>query len=80
LSFPQPGNPYCTGKLGTVDLLVPTRSDELVFVLKLYLSFFTTTYLNEEVNCTKPFPSVRVPCSNLQEIVSEKLEVSGVMG
>ncbi len=28
----------------------------------IFFLFFKTTYSNEEVNCTKPFPSVRLPC------------------
>jgi hypothetical protein len=27
-------------------------------------TFFKITYLNEEVNCTGPSPTVRVPCPN----------------
>jgi hypothetical protein len=31
--------------------------------LKILFSFFTkTSYLNEEVNCTEPSPSVSIPC------------------
>ena len=31
----------------------------------IYLCY-KTSYLNEEVNCTEPFPSVSIPCTNLQ--------------
>jgi hypothetical protein len=43
----QPGNPYCTGRLGTVDLLVLTSS--------FYAIYFRhkTSYLNEEFYCTE---------------------------
>jgi hypothetical protein len=60
------GKAYLRGRISTVDLLVLTSLDEVLFNLKLYFPFFTkTTYLNEEVNCTDPFPSVRLPCSML---------------
>jgi hypothetical protein len=51
------------GKLNTVDLLVPTSLDKLLFVIEtiIYLGC-QTSYLNEEVNCTDPSPSVSVPC------------------
>ncbi len=42
-----------------VDFLALTSSDQLLFILKLYISFYKTTYLNKELNCTEPFPSVR---------------------
>jgi len=44
-----------------VDFLVITRSIQPIFILKVFF-FYKTTYLNEEVNCTGPSPSVRVPC------------------
>jgi hypothetical protein len=47
--------------MSTVDLLVLTGLDQLLFELKLYLSFYKTTYLNMEVNRTEPSPSVRIP-------------------
>ncbi len=47
------------GRISTADLLVLTSLDQLFFKLKL---FFKTTYLNSEVDCTEPSPSVRVPC------------------
>jgi hypothetical protein len=51
----ESGNPYWRGRISTVDLLVPSSSDQLLFILKL---------LNEEVNCTETSPSVRVPWLN----------------
>ncbi len=55
-------NTYLRGRISTANHLVLTSSDQLLFILELYFSFFyKTTYLNEEVNCTKPFPLVRVP-------------------
>jgi len=57
----KPGNPYSSGRIGTVDLHELTSLDQLLFKLKLYISFFyKTTYLNEEVNRTKPSPAVRL--------------------
>jgi hypothetical protein len=56
------GKPYGTGWFSTVDLLVLTSSEQLLFVLKLHFSFFAKQPMpNEEVNCTEPFLSVRVP-------------------
>jgi hypothetical protein len=46
------GNPYLRGRISTVDLLVLISFDQLIFI---------SSYLNEEVNCTDPFPSVSVP-------------------
>jgi hypothetical protein len=56
------GNPYWRGGLSTVDLLVLTSSEKLLFILNLYFFlFYETSYLNKEVNRTEPCPSVRVP-------------------
>jgi hypothetical protein len=42
-----------------VDLLVLTYSDQLLLILKKYfISFYKTSYLNEEVKCTDPSPSM----------------------
>jgi hypothetical protein len=47
--------------LGTVDLLVLTNLEHLIFILKtLFTFFYKTRYLNEEVNRTEPSPSVSV--------------------
>jgi hypothetical protein len=67
-SFPvqpyQAGKPYWRGRISTVDLLVLTRLDQLVFILKCFFLTFVikTRDLKEEVNCTDPSPSVSVPC------------------
>ncbi len=43
-------------------LLAPTGSDQLLLILKLRnFLFYKTTYLNAEVNSTKPPFSVRFP-------------------
>ncbi len=49
------------GRISTVDLLVLTSSDQLLFVLKLY--FFTKQpILMRRSTVLSLFPSVRVPC------------------
>jgi len=54
------GNPYWRGRISTIELLILTSSNQLLFVLKLciYNLFYETSYLNKEVNCTEPFPLV----------------------
>ncbi len=51
-------------RLSTVDLLVLTSLEQLIFILEfgniMYL-FCKASYNNEEVNCTEPSPPVRVP-------------------
>ncbi len=59
------GNPYCGERISTVDLLVQTNADQLLLVLKLYISsssFYKTTCLTKEVNLTDTSPLVRVRC------------------
>jgi hypothetical protein len=53
-----PGNPYIKGRLSTVDLLVLTNLDQVLFRIEF---FYETSYLIEEVICTETFPSVSVP-------------------
>ncbi len=55
------GNPYWSGRLSTVDLLVLTNLDQLLLILQTLFNFYTTTHLNEEVNRTEFFLSVSVP-------------------
>ncbi len=45
------------GCLSTIDLLVLTSLDQLIFILKIVFSFYT----KQEVNCTES-PPVRRPC------------------
>jgi hypothetical protein len=48
--------------LSTVNHLV-LSSDQLLFIMKIVVSFFyKTRYVIEEVNCTEPFPLVSIPC------------------
>jgi hypothetical protein len=58
-----PGKSYWRGRLGTVDLLVLTSIDKFLFILKkICYHIYKTSYLYEEVNCTKPSPSVSISC------------------
>ncbi len=43
------------GRLSTVDLLILTSLDPLIFILNL---FYKTRYLNEEVNSSEPSPQL----------------------
>ncbi len=59
------GNPYRSGRISTVDLLLLTSLDKLLFVLKILFSFFyKTSYSNEEVN--------RIECAPLQLVFPVK--------
>jgi len=50
------------GRLSTVNFLVLTSLDQLIFIMKIFFTFVCkTSYLNKEVNRTEPFPSVSVP-------------------
>ncbi len=45
----------------TVDLLVRARSYLAAFHIEtIFFFFYKTTYLQEEVNCTEPFPPANV--------------------
>jgi len=48
-----PGNPCWGGRLSTVDLLVLTSLNLLLFILKILFTFFYKTSLKEEVNGTE---------------------------
>jgi len=62
----SPGNPNLRGRISMVDILVLTSLDLLLCILKLYIFFFCKTiYLNGEVNCTEPSPSVSFPRSHI---------------
>jgi hypothetical protein len=66
--FVAPGKSYCRGRLNTVDLLVLTSLDLLLFISKLLHTNFTK--LNEEVIRTEPSPSVSIPLWRLQPYLS----------
>ncbi len=60
-------NPYKRERIGTVDLLISTCSDWALLILKNIIFLFTkTNNLNEEIKCTKPSTSARVPWSEQQ--------------
>ncbi len=74
------GKLYCTGRLSTVNLLVLTSLYKLLFYNEniLYILFFhKTSYLNEEVNCTEPSPSVSIPWSRCLHADMITLRASG---
>ena len=56
------GSSYNSDKneLSTVDLFVLASLDQLLLDWNYYLPLHKTTYLNEEVNCTEPSPSVSI--------------------
>jgi hypothetical protein len=58
----KPGNPYPRVRVIIVDHLALTSLDQFILKLKELFAFSTKmSYLNEEVNCTEPPSSVRVP-------------------
>jgi hypothetical protein len=60
--FDNAGNPHWTERISTVDLLVLTCSDQLLSILKTHIFlFYQIGCLNEEVNCSEPSRSVRIP-------------------
>jgi hypothetical protein len=44
---------YRRGRLSTVDLLVLTRLNQLLWILQTLLTFSKNQLFNEEVNCTE---------------------------
>jgi hypothetical protein len=44
-----------------IDLLVLSSSDQLLLIEDIFFLFYKITYINEEVNCTEPFPLERAP-------------------
>jgi hypothetical protein len=52
--------------LSEVKLLVLTGLDLLFLMSQTLFTFYKTSYLNEEVNCTVPSLSVSVPCQSCQ--------------
>ncbi len=49
------GNPHWRGRFSTVDLPVVTSLDQWLMIIQTLSTFYKTSCLNEEVNCTKPF-------------------------
>ncbi len=58
------------GKAHMINLLVLTRSEQLVLAQKIYFIFYKTSYLSEELNRTEPSLSkgslYKVSCSILE--------------
>jgi len=65
--------------ISTVDLLELTNSDRLLFIENMINLLYETSHLNEEVNCTEPSSSVRVPCRQVQSptFPNEEIETVG---
>jgi hypothetical protein len=63
------GNPYWKGRISTVNLLVLISSRLAAFNTNtcIFLNF-KTSCLNQEVNCTESSPSVRIPCTCIQNL------------
>ncbi len=57
-------------RLSTVDLLALTGLDQLLLLLQTQLTFYKTSYLNEEVNRAVPSPSASASWSNTQAYMS----------
>jgi hypothetical protein len=55
----QPGKPYWRRRLSTIDVLELTSS--AFYIESIISPRYKTSFLNEEVNCTEPFPSFSVP-------------------
>ncbi len=75
--------PLLKGRISTIDLLVLTSLDQLLLKLQALLTFYETRYLNEEVNCAEPSPSVSVPwfgISTRGRFVEQKLVLSRSLG
>jgi hypothetical protein len=68
----SPRNTYRKGRPTTIDLLLLTHSDKLklILILKTSFTFYKTRYLNEEVKCIEPCPSVSVPCAMYLSLLS----------
>jgi hypothetical protein len=54
------GKSYLRGRLSTADLHSLNSVDQLLLISKYYQTFCKTGCCNEEVNCTKPSPSISI--------------------
>jgi hypothetical protein len=57
----QAGKSYRRESLRTVDLLVLSNIDQILFTMNILFTFLQTSYLNEEVICRDPFPEASIP-------------------
>jgi hypothetical protein len=53
---------YNQGTLTEGYLLVLITIDQLLFIMKTLVTFYKTSYHNEEINRNEPSPSISVPC------------------
>jgi len=54
---------FWRGRFSAVDLLLPNSLYHLLFYIETTIKlFYKTSYLNEDVSCTEPSPSVNIPC------------------
>jgi len=67
IRYEMPGKSYWRARLSTVDLLVLTSINQLLFTMKILFTFYKTSYLNKEANCSEPFPSVSIPWKCLHQ-------------
>ncbi len=66
------------GRLSTVDLLVLTSLDQLIYILKIIFTFYKRINLSKEVNRTYPYPSDSAPWSvshNSIDLAREKRKI-----
>ncbi len=56
-----PGNTNWKGRLSAVGFLELTSLDQLLLILATSFTFYRTSHINKEVNCTEPSPSVSFP-------------------
>ncbi len=63
---------YWRGRLPTVNLLVLTSLNQLLFIIKILFTFHKTSYLNEEVNFTEPSPSANISWTNSITYLSDE--------
>jgi hypothetical protein len=72
-----PKNIRLGGRLSTVDLLVLTILDQILFKLKILFAFFCkTSYLKEKVSSTEPSPSVSFPLWKLLALINEQAHMT----
>ncbi len=62
---PSTGKPYWRERISTVDLLVLTSLDQLLFKLKLYISIFTKQVKGGQLYSAFPFSKSSLPSSEL---------------
>ncbi len=67
--------PYWKERISTVVLLALTSSVQLLLIMKnIIFLFYKTCYLNEDTNCTEPFPSVRVSWFHNGQTLADRIK------